>query len=240
MRESYDTRSPEQIQRDIEQTRAEMGDTLEALRQKMSPGELLDQTLDYFKTGGPGQFSMNLGDTVKQNPVPVALVGIGLAWLMTAGSRQASPWRPGVRTESTSGQVSTMTSRAAASASQMMQGAREHAGALRDRIGEMTHSTQEHLGGTATRLSHTYTYLSHEHPLVLGVLGFALGAVLGAGLPPTQREDALMGAVRDEYVSKAKDLGAEQLEKVQHIATAAGEAAQAQAGQEGLTTQTSS
>jgi hypothetical protein len=48
MSENYEQRSPEQLQRDIERTRAEMGDTLDTIRRKLSPGQLLDEALDYL------------------------------------------------------------------------------------------------------------------------------------------------------------------------------------------------
>lgn len=85
------------------------------------------------------------------------------------------------------------------------------------------------------RASGAFEYLRTEQPLLLGALGFALGAALGAGLPPTQREDALLGEVRDAYVEKAQAFGEEQLDKATQVATAAGRAAQTQAEQEGVT-----
>ena len=81
----------------------------------------------------------------------------------------------------------------------------------------------------------TYNYLRTEQPLILGVLGFALGAALGAGIPPTRQEDELMGEMRDEYVQRAKEMGEEYLEQGKQMAMAAGEAAKEQAGKEGLT-----
>src|SRR5688572_15962667 len=102
MSESRDTRTSEQIQKEIQQTRSEMSETLDAIRDKLSPGEILDQALAYFRSNksehGPGMsetashWASSLGDTVKQNPVPVALIGAGLAWLMMGGSRH--PARP--------------------------------------------------------------------------------------------------------------------------------------------------
>jgi hypothetical protein len=38
MSESQDTRTSEQIQREIQQTRSEMSETLDAIREKLSPG----------------------------------------------------------------------------------------------------------------------------------------------------------------------------------------------------------
>jgi gas vesicle protein len=85
-REEYagNGRSPAEIEADIARTRAEMDETLAALERKLSPGELVDKALGYM--GGPREFYENLGDTVRDYPVPVTLVGIGLAWLMAAQS----------------------------------------------------------------------------------------------------------------------------------------------------------
>jgi hypothetical protein len=85
------------------------------------------------------------------------------------------------------------------------------------------------------RVQASFSYLRQEQPLVLGALGFALGAALGAGLPPTGREDALMGELRDEYVHKAREMGEEHLDKAKQVAAAAGRAAQEQLQDEGVT-----
>lgn len=76
--------SPEQIEHEISATRADIDETLDALQNKLSPGELLDQALSYAKDGG-GEFAANFGRTVRDNPVPVALLGVGIGWLMVSG-----------------------------------------------------------------------------------------------------------------------------------------------------------
>lgn len=75
------TESPEQLEQQIARTRAEIDVTLDAIQEKLSPGRLLDQVMDYTKENG-GAFAGNLGRSVRDNPVPVALLGIGLGWLM--------------------------------------------------------------------------------------------------------------------------------------------------------------
>ena len=271
MSEHQDTRSPEQIQRDIRQTRTEMSETLDAIRDKFSPGELLDQALSYFKSSNSGdgtgvgeaasQWASNLGDTIKQNPVPVALIGAGLAWLMMGGSRRTGS--PGSRPHLYDAYDAPVYDAYDAPVS-TTHGAQEHSGGLKERAGEMASGVQERMnaagervsgmaasarervGDTADRLRHqarwqggrtqeTFNYLRDEQPLVLGALGFALGAALGAGLPPTQREDELMGETRDQVVQRAQELGEEQLDKAKQVASAASGAALDQAHQEGLT-----
>jgi hypothetical protein len=274
MSERYEDKNSAEIQREIDRTRSEMSETLDELRHSLSPGELVDQAMTYLKDGGAGQFTSNLSETIKQNPVPTALIGIGIAWLMMGGgSRQTSAPSFSYRDEGerfqgvgsrarnmvgrASEQASTMAQSAREGTSTRLQGAQAAAGGARERAGEMAHHTRERVGGMAQGVQHqmeatadqvrsqmgyqterarqSITYLLHEQPLVLGALGFALGAALGAGLPSTALEDEIMGETRDEYVQRAKEMGEEQLEKVQQVATAAGQAAQAQLQNEGVT-----
>ena len=43
----------------------------------------------YSGVGGIGDFARNLGNEVRANPLPVALIGAGLAWLMMSNGRSA-------------------------------------------------------------------------------------------------------------------------------------------------------
>jgi hypothetical protein len=85
-------RSAEEIQHEIEQRRHRIDDTLLELENRLSPGELLDEAVRYMKSG-PGEMVMNFGRAAKQNPMPLALTGIGLAWLMM-GQRQGTSEAP--------------------------------------------------------------------------------------------------------------------------------------------------
>lgn len=78
-------RSAEQIQLDIRHTRSQLDHTLEAILQRLSPGGLVDEALDYLRHSGGREFAHNLNEAVKRNPVPITLMGIGLAWLMLSG-----------------------------------------------------------------------------------------------------------------------------------------------------------
>lgn len=82
-----ENRKPKEIERDLEETRSRVDETLDELNRKLSPGELLDQALNYVKDG-PGEFGSNLGRQVRDNPLPISLIGIGLAWLMASGQNR--------------------------------------------------------------------------------------------------------------------------------------------------------
>jgi hypothetical protein len=77
----------EQLEREAEQTRSELAGTLDELRTRISPGNVVDQLVDYAQEGSGGEFFYNLKRQTVANPLPVTLIGAGLAWLMIAGSR---------------------------------------------------------------------------------------------------------------------------------------------------------
>ena len=75
----------------------------------------------------------------------------------------------------------------------------------------------------------------HEQPLVLGALGLAAGAAIGAALPTTDKEDEWLGDSRDRLAERAKEAGWEQVEKARAAAGAAYSAAREEAERQGLT-----
>jgi hypothetical protein len=84
-----DDRTPEQIEREIEQTRRNTAATLAAIEDRLAPGRLVDEAWSYLRNSGQGQtFVSNLSATVRDNPIPVALLAISLAWLGIASARR--------------------------------------------------------------------------------------------------------------------------------------------------------
>ena len=76
------SKSAAEIEREVKQERAHVERTLDELQDRFSPGQLVDQAVTYLRGSGGADFMRNLGETVKQNPVPLALVGVGLVWMM--------------------------------------------------------------------------------------------------------------------------------------------------------------
>ncbi len=72
--------NPEQIENDIQRTRAEMTDTIQAIERKLSPKTLMDNAMDTMRTSNMSAGRM--ADLVKENPFPMAMVGLGLGWLV--------------------------------------------------------------------------------------------------------------------------------------------------------------
>jgi len=82
MAKRHDHRSSEEIRRDIEGTRTELRETVVALERKLSLGQVVDEV--WGRVGGrrtARDAVSNLGDTIRDHPVPLALMGLGVAWL---------------------------------------------------------------------------------------------------------------------------------------------------------------
>src|SRR5688572_23392429 len=73
--------SSEQLERQTEQSRADVEQTIDELRARLTPGQLVDEILSYTRDGG-WEFTSNLGRQVTTNPLPVVLIGAGLAWFL--------------------------------------------------------------------------------------------------------------------------------------------------------------
>ncbi|MGF9567747.1 DUF3618 domain-containing protein [Neorhizobium sp. BT27B] len=78
---SDNSRSAE-IEQEIAQDRQRIEERLDAIQQRMSPGQLVDEGLAYLKSSGGGEYASNFGAAIKNNPIPLALMGVSLAWLM--------------------------------------------------------------------------------------------------------------------------------------------------------------
>jgi hypothetical protein len=76
----------EQMERQARQMRARISKTMQALRDRMTPGQVVDQVADYAQHGPMAEFFRNLGREVRENPLPLTLIAVGVAWLITASS----------------------------------------------------------------------------------------------------------------------------------------------------------
>ena len=88
-------KSAAELEKDAEVARAKVANTAESIRDKMSPGQLIDEFAGMF-SGGDGQSALsNLKAQVRDNPLALSLIGAGLVWLMVgepASSAASSAW----------------------------------------------------------------------------------------------------------------------------------------------------
>ena len=87
-----DNKTSADLQRELDQQRALLEDRIDQIQQKLSPGQLVDELLAYTKGGG-GEFVSGLQRQVTANPLPVAMLGVSLAWLMSRPAPSAESHR---------------------------------------------------------------------------------------------------------------------------------------------------
>jgi ElaB/YqjD/DUF883 family membrane-anchored ribosome-binding protein len=82
----------EALEREVEATRDRVERTVDAIKDKMSVGHILDDVVRYTARHGGSDMAGNLGRQIKENPLPLALVGVGLAWLVFGKGQARDPY----------------------------------------------------------------------------------------------------------------------------------------------------
>ncbi len=237
-----DQKSPERLEREADQVRERLGRTVDALSNRLSPGELLDQGLHMVREHG-GEFGRNLGEQAKQNPVPLLLTALGLSWMMLSDRRAGTDYstrserwdrdadlehgEANVR-EKVGGavrKVSDTVGKVTDTVSGAIDSAKDAVHRTADRAHDITSSVKDEAGAASSSLRRrtqrtrdNVTTLFHDQPLIAGAFGIAIGAALGAMLPSTETEDRLLGEASDEATAQARTMASEQYERVKDAA----------------------
>ena len=203
------TRRPEEILAEIHRTRDEMDHTLQAIEHRLTPGQLVDQGLEYLKNSGAREYVNNLSSSVKTHPLPATLTGIGIAWLMAVGNKrpaQDSSYSAGT----TGSAIGERMQGIGQGIGDRVQGVGDRMQSAKERVSQIGSSARQQLD----RARGGWDSMLNEHPLALGAIGLAIGAVVAAMAPRTEKEDKLMGQARDDLLDKAKQAGTEKLEQM--------------------------
>lgn len=252
---------PAQIRVDIAQTRAEMAETIDAIQERLSPERIVQQAKDTVREATVGKVknimssaTETAGDLadhaqdraadavqyVRDNPVPAALVGAGVAWLLMRGrGRDVPPVAPGTRSGTTSrprqiatrrpssahwtttlrenplpaalaglgvgwillnrgadtAQVAPRTSAPPSATSQ-----------VRRTVDQAAEAVQDNWQAYSGRAEMEFDRWMRENPWTVGAVAVALGAAIGLAAPRTEAEDTWLGEARDTLVERAQDV----------------------------------
>jgi ElaB/YqjD/DUF883 family membrane-anchored ribosome-binding protein len=256
--DNLEERSPEEIRAEIERTRSEMSNTINSIQEKLSPENLKDQAQEIVRDATIGRVEQmtdqatqkvrSAGDTImetiRQNPIPAVMVGIGLSWLVTAsmtnGSRQTyNNYQSRYGTNQTYGRqtqskVQEIAGDVQDKAGQLVDDARNQVQNLseeaRERADEMAMRLQEQKEMAADR----FTQILNDRPLAVAAAAFAVGAAIGLSLPETYRENQWMGEMRDNFVEKAQETTQTTIQKVRRVAEEAGRTVREEAEEQEL------
>lgn len=78
----YSDKSSSQIVRELENSRERLHSKLDRLNHQFQPDQLWETAKAAVSDSGGSEFARNLGRSVRDNPLPVALVGAGIAWMI--------------------------------------------------------------------------------------------------------------------------------------------------------------
>ena len=249
---------------EIERTRADMSETVDAIQNKLSPRNLKEQAKEQAKDTAKGAGS-TIMETIRENPLPAALTGIGLGWLFVSARRSSSSsseqearyrgdraydypptydrvppeydYQPGYEERASSGPAT------AQEALERVQGrVGETASQAQARDGQAASQAQDRVSQLGSRAQERarragsgFQRMLQENPLTVGALAVGVGAAVGLAVPQTSQEHEAMGEARDSLVEKAQEKAQEAQQRVQRVAEEAQSAAKEEAQNQDLT-----
>ena len=284
-----------QIRSDIEHTRADLSETINALQEKLDPTRIAEQVKDQIRekateaydtaktavkeatigkaekivsnvseavtdmTGRAGTAikSSSAVQYIRDNPIPFALVGIGMGMLaLNARKKEHSSYSSGrkadfnVYSSSGMGNASatdqpSITDRARSAVSGVADTARaateratsavsSAASSVRDVASSAADTASQKFNQGTRVVGDRYNNMLQENPMALGVVALAAGALVGMVLPGTRVEGEYLGEARDRLVDQAKSVAQEAVGKVQRVTEEAGRTLKEAAQKEGL------
>ena len=212
-----------------------------------------------------GSFLDDLSSAVQANPVPAALIGMGALWMLMGGgrttaaaallasgaSRAADSLAPAGETVKSGAEkigqtVSEFASAATDAVGQALGSAAEAATDAAGRMTSMAADAGKHLGAQSDSVRNTASDLTgsvqgnltetfERQPLLVGVLGLAIGAAIATAFPKTRMEEDLVGDQAEVVKQKVGDFVSEQAQSVGEVATRTIEAVKEEAELQGLT-----
>lgn len=252
---------PGVIRAEIRETRDRLGDTLEEIGERLNPGHIKEQVTEQVKdnirdatigrvetmarsaAGRASETRHTVVDTIRENPVPVAIVGIGLSWILMNRRRQGryaesryaaagygyaggpygrDPYARGAEAGGMSGEPGAVgRERASNVGEQVRETAGELAERAQDAARQVTTRAQDVAGTARDRTRYQAGQLKdqfYENPLAIGAAALALGLAAGIALPRTEREVEFMGGARDRLVDRVRGAAEKTKDKVQQVA----------------------
>ena len=232
-------KSAAELEREADIARAKVTDTADSIRHKMTPGQLIDEFTGAFAGGDVSSMLGNLRSQIRDNPLPITMVGAGLAWLMLgkgpsvstltddinfgAASSRVSQLRadsnlgnePGVG--DIPGDTGSMVTQAADSLTSAANRVADTASGIADNARKTMEEARIGIGSGAAYVGQSFQDLLKSEPLAVAALGLVVGTAIGAILPRTQAEDEMLGTYRDKLgddAASALDRGIDQAKEV--------------------------
>lgn len=270
----------EAIRSEIDTTRHRMDETINALGQRLKGRHLLDEALHVFRkqqeNGNMTKLKNKISDTadtayhsvvdtIKAHPVPVALVGAGVGWLIYERSRSASraaedtpttefsgvppydddfapeplPGQSIIRSESglTEPRIGGESFFDEGKSGGAMQSLKQKASQAGSRLREKGTEAKEKARQIYENSRDRVASAVEEHPLQSGLICLAIGLVAGLLIPTPRRLGERLKPKAREIGERVRDKAQDLMDKGGQVLESAKQAAKEEARAQGLTSQ---
>lgn len=243
---------PDELRDDIESTRTRMGDTLEELGARFNPDRLKQDARDTIHDATIGRVQNMARDTmhrasdagrqvtdvIRENPIPAAMIGVGIGWLAWNVGRRGDSGQPHfsppryrepyydgdeqtfvpVDERGDESRIQSARHRVSERASDIASNVADSASNAADVAGKIATNVASNVSETARHQSARARDAFEEQPLVLGAIALAMGLATGFLVPSTRIEGKVLGDKREALMDRARDVLDEKKVQAEHVA----------------------
>lgn len=195
-------RSPDEIERDVERSRARLVGTAEELRHRVSPGNMAEQAMDWLRGSGGTQFMSNLGTTLRDNPMPVLLIAGGIAWLAMSGRSEGRGWSEtghATRWRGAYGGEDLESGYSASGSSMSGSSMKERAGDMASSVGEAAGNAWESAKGAVRSATESVSSAAHGAASAVSGAASRAGDAVGSTARRTGHGASHLGDTAQDY-----------------------------------------
>lgn len=238
------TKSSADVEREVEATRGQIDRTVEALKEKMQPKELFEEATRVMG-GASNKVLTTVVEQAKENPIPIALIGVGIAWWALGQRRSGASFDPyagrnyydtyegydegdglgrtlkrkaSAAVESAKLKTSAAVDKAKDGLATAKTGAADGVETVKGRVAGITDAAREKAAAAGQQVQAKYQETLDTEPLILGAIAVAVGAAIGASIPASRAENRYIGPHRDRLVGKGRDVARSSLDEARSVA----------------------
>ena len=244
----------ERLVEDIEETRDEMTGTVEEIGDRLDPKNIVADAKETVRAATvgkveemantAGEVASDATETVREagssvvemitrNPVPAAMVGIGLGWLVMASRNESSrnqDYRMAYPRQAYRGQAYRGQDYSGQGYSDEGYSGQSSSGPdtidqAKQRMTQLADDVPNQVRSTASEVGDQATQLYNSNPLAVGAVAVAVGTAIGLALPVTDVERRTMAEPARKALSRAEDVATDALGDVEEQARSAEEQA---------------
>jgi ElaB/YqjD/DUF883 family membrane-anchored ribosome-binding protein len=211
-----------EIRAEIEETRLEMGGTLNELGERLDPGTLMDQAKENVREATIGRveetakgMSDMVMETIKSNPIPAAMAGAGLALLWanrksgngnghTFDRRYDAAYGSTYRRQDGQG-IGDAASNVGDTARGAVGQVANTVGQVGENVGQTAGEIGQNVGQTVGQVGGQLDRFMHANPLAMGAIAIGAGAVIGSLIPETPQEREMLGDAGRQIGNTVRD-----------------------------------